>query len=114
MRLFVLLAVVMDLPSRKIIGWAMSPWIKTNLVEQALNMPLMQRAPVPVMLIHSDLRVQFHAETCPPQSGAFGGLETPPRDKSRGGVICHGEVADGQVQGVFSRFIALTMNFKLI
>ena len=48
------LAAVLDLHSRKIIGWAMAPSTPSGLVCAALQMAIVQRNPVPGLLVHSD------------------------------------------------------------
>ena len=53
------LAGVLDLHSRKIVGWAMSERIDTSLVLSALNMALLHRTPPPNLLCHSDRGVQY-------------------------------------------------------
>jgi transposase InsO family protein len=53
------LAGVLDLYSRKIVGWAMSERIDTHLVLQALNMALVHRTPPANLLFHSDRGVQY-------------------------------------------------------
>jgi putative transposase len=53
------LAAILDLYSRKIVGWAMSERIDTPLVLSALNMALLHRAPPPNLLCHSDRGVQY-------------------------------------------------------
>jgi transposase InsO family protein len=53
------LAAVLDLYSRKIVGWAMSERIDTSLVLQALNMALLHRQPPANLLLHSDRGVQY-------------------------------------------------------
>ena len=53
------LAGVMDLYSRRIVGWAMSGRIDTALVLQAWNMALQQRSPAPGLIFHSDRGVQY-------------------------------------------------------
>jgi putative transposase len=55
------LAGVLDLYSRKIVGWAMSHRIDTALVLQALNMALAHRQPPAKLLFHSDRGVQYAA-----------------------------------------------------
>ena len=42
---FLYLAVVLDVFSRRIVGWAMAAHLRTELVLQALNMALWQRQP---------------------------------------------------------------------
>jgi putative transposase len=53
------LAAILDLYSRKIVGWAMSPHIDTNLVLKALGMALLHRNPPRDLLFHSDRGVQY-------------------------------------------------------
>ena len=53
------LAVVMDLYSRRIIGWSMSRRINRHLVLDALNMALGQRRPGNNLIHHSDRGVQY-------------------------------------------------------
>ncbi len=53
------LAAVMDLFSRKIVGWSMSDSIDTDLVENALRMALYQREPEAGLLHHSDRGSQY-------------------------------------------------------
>lgn len=48
------LAVVLDLFSRKVVGWAMSPNMPAGLVMSALTMALQQRRPAPGLVLHSD------------------------------------------------------------
>jgi putative transposase len=53
------LAAIMDLFSRKIVGWAMAPTMPTELVAAALRMTLQQRKPPPGLLLHSDRGSQY-------------------------------------------------------
>lgn len=53
------LAVVLDLFSRKVVGWAMSEQMNTALVEAALHMALQGRQPTEVLLHHSDQGSQY-------------------------------------------------------
>ncbi len=53
------LAVVMDLYSRRIVGWSMSRRINRNLVVNALNMALGQRQPDGHLIHHSDRGSQY-------------------------------------------------------
>lgn len=53
------LAVVMDLYSRKIIGWAMSAAMHTELVSRALLMAIGQRQPAAGLILHSDRGSQY-------------------------------------------------------
>ena len=53
------LAAVMDLFSRKIVGWAMGPTMHTDLVLQALMMAVWRRKPPAGLLVHSDQGTQY-------------------------------------------------------
>jgi putative transposase len=53
------LAGVMDLFSRKVVGWEMSSQIDAELVERALRMALFQRQPRFGLLHHSDRGSQY-------------------------------------------------------
>ena len=53
------LAVVIDLYSRKIVGWSMSSRIKSSLVEQALSMAYWHRKPGEGLIHHSDRGSQY-------------------------------------------------------
>ena len=55
------LAAVLDLFSRRVVGWAMSDRIDEPLVLSALNMALTTRRPPPGLIHHSDRRVQYCA-----------------------------------------------------
>jgi len=57
------LAAVMDLYSRKIVGWSMSQRIDANLVEQALKMAVSQRRPQPGLVCHSDRGSQYASDS---------------------------------------------------
>ena len=56
------LAVVMDLCSRRIIGWAMAPHMRTELVCEALTMAQGQRNPTAGVLLHSDRGSQYASD----------------------------------------------------
>jgi putative transposase len=55
---FLYLAVVLDVWSRKIVGWAMASHLRTTLVTAALDMALVQRSPANV-IHHSDQGCQY-------------------------------------------------------
>jgi transposase InsO family protein len=55
------LAGVLDLHSRRIVGWAMSQVIDSALVLSALSMALRHRQPPPGLLFHTDRGVQYAA-----------------------------------------------------
>jgi len=53
------LCIVIDLYSRKVVGWAMSTRMKTDLVLQALIMAFLVRRPSEGLLFHSDRGSQY-------------------------------------------------------
>ncbi|BAU73215.1 transposase [Metapseudomonas furukawaii] len=53
------LAAVMDLFSRKIIGWSMAPNMPAELVCSALQMGIAQRQPAAGLIVHSDRGSQY-------------------------------------------------------
>lgn len=53
------LAGVIDLCSRKLIGWATADHLRADLVEEALTMAITQRQPTGPVLHHSDRGVQY-------------------------------------------------------
>jgi len=55
------LAVIIDLYSRAVIGWAMDKRMKTTLVTDALKMALMRRKVRSPLLLHSDQGSQYSA-----------------------------------------------------
>jgi putative transposase len=56
---FLYLAVVLDLFSRKVIGWALSEQIDAQLTLAALRMALEERGSVEGCIHHSDRGVQY-------------------------------------------------------
>jgi putative transposase len=57
------LAVVMDAFSRRIVGWSMQPHLRTELVQDALDMAVDRRQPKPGLVHHSDHGTQYTALT---------------------------------------------------
>jgi putative transposase len=53
------LAVVIDLYSRKVVGWSMGSRMKAQLVCDALTMAIWQRQPDKGLIVHSDQGVQY-------------------------------------------------------
>jgi putative transposase len=53
------LAVVIDLFSRRVVGWSMQPSMHTDIVLSALTMAVGQRLPEPGLLQHSDRGCQY-------------------------------------------------------
>jgi putative transposase len=57
------LSVLLDLYSRKVVGWAMSSHIDTDLVQQACEMALGRRRPAAGLVHHSDRGSQYASHT---------------------------------------------------
>lgn len=53
------LAVVIDLFSRKVVGWAMAPSMPAQLICDALHMAVQQRRPEAGLVVHSDRGSQY-------------------------------------------------------
>ena len=58
---WVYLAAVMDLFSRKIVGWAMATHMRAELVTSAMQLAVAQRQPEPGLVAHSDRGSQYPA-----------------------------------------------------
>jgi transposase InsO family protein len=56
------LSTIMDLYSRKIVGWSMKNRITPDLVIEALNMAIKQRKPSWGLLLHSDRGSQYASD----------------------------------------------------
>ncbi len=56
---WVYLAAVMDLFSRKIVGWAMATHLRAELVTSAMQLAVAQRQPEPGLIAHSDRGSQY-------------------------------------------------------
>jgi len=55
------LAVIIDLYSRKVVGWALDRQLKTSLALEALRMAYWRRKPAPGLIYHSDRGSQYAA-----------------------------------------------------
>ena len=58
---FVYLAVIMDLYSRKIIGWSLDTTMTNQLIMDAFNMAVASRKAEPGLILHSDRGVQYRS-----------------------------------------------------
>lgn len=58
---FAYLAVIMDLFSRQIIGWALEATMTTDLICKAFNMAVARRQVKPGLILHSDRGVQYRS-----------------------------------------------------
>ena len=56
------LAVVMDLYSRRIVGWSLGTDMTERLIEEALQMALGTRDTAPGLLVHSDRGAQYRSQ----------------------------------------------------
>jgi putative transposase len=56
---FVYLSVILEVYSRKVVGWSMSGRLRTELVMDALEMALWRRKPSAGLIHHSDREVQY-------------------------------------------------------
>jgi putative transposase len=55
------LSIMLDLASRRVVGWAMKDTLEASLATDALRMALSRRRPAPGLLHHSDRGVQYAA-----------------------------------------------------
>ena len=56
---FVYLAFILDVCSRKVVGWSMATHLRTELVVDALLMAIARRKPAPGLVHHSDRGAQY-------------------------------------------------------
>jgi len=56
---FIYLAVVLDVYSRRVVGWSISRQLDTGIAVEALESALKQRQPAPGLVHHSDRGVQY-------------------------------------------------------
>ncbi len=56
---FLYLAFILDVYSRRIVGWAMESHLRTEIVVDALQMAVWRRKPAPGLVHHSDQGVQY-------------------------------------------------------
>jgi len=73
------LCLIVDLFSRKIVGWSMQNHMETSLVLAALRMAYEKRKPGPGLLFHSDRGVQYASIECRTQLGLYGMLSSMSR-----------------------------------
>jgi putative transposase len=59
---FEYLATVIDLYSRRVVGWALSPTLETTVVMEAMDMALRQRQPPSGLIFHSDRGCQYTSQ----------------------------------------------------
>ena len=73
------LAVVLDLFSRRIVGWAMGTSLEASLPVQALEMARISRKPCSGLLHHSDRGVQYASLEFQTSVQKFGGISSMSR-----------------------------------
>jgi putative transposase len=56
---FVYLAFILDVCSRRVVGWSMASHLRTGIVVDALQMAIARRKPAPGLVHHSDRGVQY-------------------------------------------------------
>ena len=56
---FIYLAVILDVYSRRVVGWSISRQLDSGFAQQALESALTQRRPAPGLIHHSDRGVQY-------------------------------------------------------
>jgi putative transposase len=71
---FLYLAFILDVYSRKVVGWSMASHLRTELVVNALEMALWWRSPDAGLIHHTDRGAQYTAllrklESCLPWAG---------------------------------------------
>lgn len=60
---FIFLVVIIDLFSRKVVGWQLGDHLDAELSGEALRKALARRCPAPGLLFHSDRGIEFAAKT---------------------------------------------------
>jgi putative transposase len=60
---FLYVAVILDVFSRRVVGWSMAAHMRTELVVSALHMALTMRRPLAGLLLHSDHGSQYTAQS---------------------------------------------------
>jgi putative transposase len=98
---FLYLAVVLDVFSRRVVGWAMAEHLRAELVLDALEMALWNRRPAPGLVHHSDHGCQY-------TSLAFGR-----RCRQSGITVSMGSVGDCYDNALVESFFA-TLECELI
>jgi putative transposase len=60
---FIFLVVILDLFSRKVVGWQLGDHLDAELSAEALRKALARRSPAPGLLFHSDRGIEFAAKS---------------------------------------------------
>jgi len=69
---FLYLAFILDVHSRRVVGWAMEGHLRTELVVDALRMAVWRRKPAPGLVHHSDQGAQYTALSFAERLGEVG------------------------------------------
>lgn len=99
---FLYLALVLDVYSRRLVGWAMEGHLRTELVLGALEMALWRRKPAPGLIHHSDRGVQYTA------------LSFGKRLEEAGIVASMGRVGCALDNAIFSESFVATLKTELV
>jgi putative transposase len=86
---FLYLAFILDVYSRKVVGWAMEPHLRTDLVVDALRMAVWRRKPAAGLIHHSDRGVQYTSALFLGEAQGGGHRGVYGKDRERPGQ-CHG------------------------
>ena len=70
------LATVIDLASRRVVGWAIADHLRTDLVDEALPDAINRRRPPPGVVFHSDRGCQYTSPSSPPGRSAASGCRS--------------------------------------
>ena len=73
------LACVIDLFSRRVVGWSMQPHMQTSLVADALRMAWFRRHPAPGLIFHSDRGSQYCSREFQAAIASYGMLSSMSR-----------------------------------
>ncbi|WP_251070833.1 IS3 family transposase [Streptomyces sp. ISL-96] len=66
------LATVIDIASRRVVGWATADHLRTDLVVDALKAACRQRRPIGPVIFHSDRGCQYTSQQCTASAEEFG------------------------------------------
>lgn len=70
------LCTILDLYSRKIVGWSMSDNLKSDFVIAALRMAVLRRRPAPGLIFHSDRGVQYASNAFRSELDSYGMIQS--------------------------------------
>jgi transposase InsO family protein len=76
---FAYLAVLIDLHSRRVVGWAVADHMRTSLVQEALDQAIALRAPQPGLIQHTDRGSQYASATYRTRLEAAGAIASMSR-----------------------------------